>query len=41
MKDFIGDNIINKEWKKMKLQNKKFYRRYFWGLTSVKEVKNV
>lgn len=37
MKDFIG----NKEWEKMKLQNKKCYRRYFGGLTSVKEVKNV
>lgn len=36
MEYFIGD----KEWEKMKFQNKKGYRRYFGGLSLVKEVKN-
>lgn len=35
MEDFIGE----KECKKMKFQKKKCYRRYFGGLSLVKEVK--
>lgn len=34
MEDFAGE----KEWKKMKIQNKNCYNRYFGGLGLVKEV---